>query len=195
MKRRAASHQRAPISQGHLPPSLPVIPERIVLGGGCFWCTEAVFQRVPGVLSVMPGYAGGETEHPTYAQVCTGRTGHAEVLEVTFDPGRLSLEDVLAVFFAAHDPTSPDRQGADAGTQYRSVILWTDPLQESKITAALQKAQTQFSSPIVTEVKLLKKFFPAEAEHRQYYDRNPEAPYCSMVIAPKLAKLRDVLRP
>ncbi|MDD5041046.1 MAG: peptide-methionine (S)-S-oxide reductase MsrA [Candidatus Peribacteraceae bacterium] len=169
--------------------------EKIVLGGGCFWCTEAVYSRLPGVVSVMPGYAGGETKNPTYAQVGTGRTGHAEVLEVTFDSSVVPLEDILAVFFAMHDPTTLNRQGADTGTQYRSVILWTNAAQELRIMTALQKARTRFSSPIVTEVKQLETFFPAEEEHRRYYDRNQDAPYCSIVIAPKLEKLKDVLRP
>ncbi|OIO55635.1 peptide-methionine (S)-S-oxide reductase [Candidatus Peregrinibacteria bacterium CG1_02_54_53] len=167
--------------------------EKIILGGGCFWCTEAVFSRLPGVTAVMPGYAGGTVENPTYAQICTGQTGHAEVLEVTFDPDSVTLEEILAVFFAMHDPTSLNRQGADSGTQYRSIILCTTTEQEARVQSVLQKARTQFSSPIVTEVKLLKKFFPAETEHRRYYDRNQGDSYCTIVIAPKLKKLKDVL--
>ncbi len=169
--------------------------EKIVLGGGCFWCTEAVFARLSGVIAVMPGYAGGETDNPTYAQICTGHTGHAEVLEVTFDPSVVPLEELLAVFFAMHDPTTLNRQGADAGTQYRSVILCTTAGQEVRVRSALQKAQTQFSSPIVTEARQLETFSPAEKEHHQYFDRNQDAPYCTIVIAPKLEKLKDVLRP
>lgn len=168
--------------------------ETIVLGGGCFWCTEAVFQRVSGVVSVRPGYAGGVTPDPTYAQVSAGETGHAEVIEVVFDPSVVSLEDLLAVFFAAHDPTSLNAQGADTGTQYRSIILWTDPAQEPLIRAAMRKAQPHYAEPIVTHVAPLAGFTPAEEEHRRYYDRNPQAAYCRIVIAPKLAKLKELLR-
>ncbi|MDD4319433.1 MAG: peptide-methionine (S)-S-oxide reductase MsrA [Candidatus Peribacteraceae bacterium] len=169
-------------------------PETIILGAGCFWCTEAVFARVPGVLSVMPGYAGGHTAHPTYEQVCSGTTGHAEVAEVRFDPKKVSLERLLAIFFAMHDPTTPDRQGNDTGPQYRSIILWTDERQQEVINRVLEAAQVQFPDPIVTEVGKLEAFYPAEVDHREYYEKNPGAPYCTFIIAPKLEKLEKSLR-
>lgn len=160
-----------------------------VLGGGCFWCTEAAFDRLDGVVSVESGYAGGEAEDPTYEQVCTGRTGHAEVARVVFDPDRTSYADLLRVFFAIHDPTTRDRQGADVGTQYRSIILTTTAEQKRTAEEVIDEVQGDYTSPIVTEVEPLEKFWPAENYHQEYYDRNPNAGYCQAVIRPKLKKL------
>lgn len=162
----------------------------IVLGGGCFWCTEAFFRRVKGVVAVTPGYAGGFVSNPTYREVCDGTTGHAEVVEVAFDPRNLSLEEVLEVFFASHDPTSLNRQGADVGTQYRSIILYADEEQRKRVEEFISRIARNYDRPIVTEVKRLEKFFPAEEYHHRYYERNPNQPYCRMVIGPKLSKLQ-----
>jgi peptide-methionine (S)-S-oxide reductase len=163
--------------------------EYAVFGGGCFWCTEAVFERLKGVISVMPGYAGGSTKDPSYAQVCSGRTGHAEVARVEYDPAQISYDDLLAVFFATHDPTSLNRQGADVGTEYRSVILYTTEDQKRRAQAFIADL-TASGLAIVTEVVPLDTFYPAEGYHRQYYRNNSFAPYCQFVIEPKLAKLR-----
>lgn len=164
--------------------------ETIVLGGGCFWCTEAVLSTLAGVLTVTPGYAGGYTADPTYRQVCNGTTGHAEVVEVEFDPRAIPLEDLLEIFFASHDPTSPNRQGADVGTQYRSTILYTSQEQKDRVERFIAAAAQDYPRPIVTEVKELERFYPAEEHHHAYYEKNPEQPYCRAVISPKLAKLR-----
>lgn len=164
--------------------------EIIVLGGGCFWCTEAVFDTVMGVLRATPGYAGGWAEEPTYRQVCDGTTGHAEVVELEFDPEIISIEEVLEVFFASHDPTSLNRQGADVGTQYRSAILCTSEEQRKRVDKFINGRRAEFDRPIVTEVKRLERFWPAEEYHRKYFQRNPQQPYCHAVIAPKLARLR-----
>ncbi len=159
------------------------------LGGGCFWCMEAVFERLPGVISVTSGFAGGHTENPTYEQVCTGTTGHAEVTEIVFDPSKISYAKLLDVFWQAHDPTTLNRQGADVGTQYRSIILYRNEKQKLQAEQSKLQAQTHFKHPIVTEIVPLKKFYPAEDYHQKYYDRNTAAPYCRVVIAPKLEKL------
>ncbi len=165
--------------------------EIAVFGGGCFWCTEAVFGQLRGVRSVMPGFAGGALANPTYEQVCTGTTGHAEVTRVEYDPARISYRDLLVVFFATHDPTSLNRQGADVGTEYRSVVFYTT--EEQKRTARemiedLNRAEPR-GRPIVTEVSPLTAFYPAENYHRDYYRKNSLAPYCQVVIEPKLRKL------
>jgi peptide-methionine (S)-S-oxide reductase len=162
------------------------------LGGGCFWCLEAVFAGFDGVRRVVPGYAGGTVPNPTYEQVCTGMTGHAEVVQITFDPAVISYRDLLEVFFAIHDPTTPNRQGADVGTQYRSIILYHDLQQKEaagQMIAALEAARV-WPAPIVTQVVPLEAFYPAEAYHHDYYRRNSDQPYCRFVIAPKLAKAR-----
>ncbi|MFP4384483.1 MAG: peptide-methionine (S)-S-oxide reductase MsrA [Spirochaetia bacterium] len=164
----------------------------IVLGGGCFWCLEAVFIRVDGVASVVSGYAGGEKENPSYREVCTGRTGHAEVVKVEFDTGRISLDEVLNFFFKAHDPTTPNRQGADVGTQYRSVILYRNKAQQEAAEAAVERAGQDYADPVVTEVKPLKEFYPAEEYHQNYFKRNPQAPYCRAVINPKVRKIFNI---
>jgi peptide-methionine (S)-S-oxide reductase len=158
-------------------------------GGGCFWCMEAVFERLPGVISVTSGFAGGTTENPTYQEVCTETTGHAEVTEIEFDPAKISYDKLLEVFWQAHDPTTLNRQGADEGTSYRSIILYRDKKQELLAEKSKLEAQKDFKHPIVTEIVPLKKFYKAEDYHQQYYDNNSNAPYCQVVIAPKLEKL------
>ena len=165
--------------------------EIAVFGGGCFWCTEAVFGQLKGVVSVMPGYAGGTIANPTYEQVCTGKTGHAEVTRVEYDPAQISFHDLLVVFFATHDPTSLNRQGADVWTEYRSVIFYTTDEQKRETEALIDELNN--SDPagkrIVTEVVPLKAFYQAEDYHQEYYRNNSLAPYCQIVIDPKLRKL------
>lgn len=165
--------------------------ETAIFGGGCFWCVEAVFKRIEGVISAVSGYAGGSRDDPTYDQVCTGRTGHAEVVMVTFDPGRIDYPSLLEIFFSAHDPTTADRQGADVGTQYRSIILYADEAQRSAAEAKIAEidASGRYGAKIVTEVVPLGKFWPAEEYHQDYYDTHPFAGYCRVVIAPKLKKV------
>ena len=158
-------------------------------GGGCFWCMEAVFERLPGVVSVTSGFAGGTTENPTYQQVCTETTGHAEVTEIEFDPAKISYGKLLEVFWQAHDPTTLNRQGADEGTSYRSIILYRDEKQRLLAEKSTLAAQQDFKHPIVTEIVPLKKFYKAEDYHQQYYDNNSSQGYCQVVIAPKLHKL------
>jgi peptide-methionine (S)-S-oxide reductase len=161
------------------------------LGGGCFWCMEAVFERLPGVISVTSGFAGGTTENPTYEEVCTETTGHAEVTEIVFDPTRISYAKLLEVFWQAHDPTTLNRQGADEGTSYRSIILYRDEKQKLFAEKSKLEAQRDFHDPIVTEIVPLKKFYKAEDYHQEYYDNNPGNGYCRVVIAPKLEKLES----
>lgn len=170
--------------------------ETATLGGGCFWCLEAVFRELRGVERVESGYAGGEVENPTYEQVCSGRTGHAEVVRVTYDPGEVSFREILEVFFTIHDPTTPDRQGADVGSQYRSVVFYENEEQERAARETIRdlEAEEVWSDPIVTEVEPLTRFHPAEAYHADYYARNPGQRYCQVVIAPKVAKLRQKYR-
>jgi peptide-methionine (S)-S-oxide reductase len=163
------------------------------LAGGCFWCLEAVFLDLQGVESVASGYAGGRRPNPTYEQVCTGTTGHAEVVQVVFDPTQITFRDLLDVFFTIHDPTTRDRQGADVGTQYRSAIFYHDAEQKkaAEETIARLESEQLWDAPIVTEVTPLDKFYPAEDYHRDYFNRNPSQPYCRAVIAPKVAKARS----
>ena len=169
-------------------------PDREVatLGGGCFWCLEPVFKDLRGVERVVSGYAGGHVDNPTYEQVCGGRTGHAEVVQITYDPAVVSYRDLLDVFFTIHDPTTPDQQGADMGPQYRSIILYGSPEQKADAERAIaeQTAKGVWDAPIVTEVAPLEKFWPGEEEHQDYYERNPRQRYCQIVIAPKVAKFR-----
>lgn len=161
-------------------------------GGGCFWCLEAVYLELRGVTAVMSGYAGGHVDNPTYKQVCGGRTGHAEVVQITYDPAQVSYEDLLRVFFSIHDPTTKDRQGNDVGPQYRSIVLAHD---DAQFTAALAvrdeiaKASI-WDAPLVTEIVRLETFYPAEAEHHNYFARNPFSGYCRAVVAPKVLKFR-----
>ena len=167
--------------------------ETATLAGGCFWCLEAVFDQLKGVQSVESGYSGGATPSPTYEQVCGGRTGHAEVVQVTFDPEVLSFRDLLAVFFTIHDPTTPDRQGNDFGTQYRSAIFFHSPEQERAAREVIDRLEAEklWGDPIVTEVAQASTFYIAEQDHQEYYARvGPRNPYCSAVIAPKVAKFR-----
>lgn len=161
-----------------------------VFGGGCFWCTEAVYGELKGVISVMPGYAGGETKNPTYEQVCSGNTGHAEVIKIEYDPEKISYSDLLTVFFATHDPTTLNRQGGDIGTQYRSIILYSDENQKSESEVFIAKLN-ETGEKVTTELKPLELFYEAEDYHRQYYLKNSSAPYCQLVINPKLEKLKD----
>ena len=163
--------------------------ERITFGGGCFWCIEAVFTRLEGVKSAVSGYAGGSVPNPTYKQVCGGETGHAEVVQLEFDPAKTTFDHMLEVFWAAHDPTTLNRQGADAGTQYRSVIFYENDEQRAVAEKSKQAAQPEFKDPIVTEIKPLEKFYPAEDYHQAYFELNGRQPYCQAVIAPKLRKL------
>jgi peptide-methionine (S)-S-oxide reductase len=166
--------------------------EVAVLGGGCFWCLDAVFRDLEGVASVESGYAGGAGANPTYEQVCGGRTGHAEVVKVTFDPAKLSFRDLLSVFFTIHDPTTKDRQGNDVGTQYRSVVFAQTPEQRAIAQEVVKSltAQALFGRPIVTELADAATFYPAETYHQDYFERNPAQPYCTMVVAPKVSKFR-----
>ncbi|HET6622492.1 MAG TPA: peptide-methionine (S)-S-oxide reductase MsrA [Candidatus Saccharimonadales bacterium] len=167
---------------------------KIVLGGGCFWCLEAAYQMVRGVIEITSGYAGGQTIEPNYYQVCSGTTGHAEVVAVEFDPKVISLKQVLDVFWTIHDPTTKDAQGADIGNQYRSVILYSEESQLPVIEKSLAAAQALFDRPIVTEIQPLERFYQAEAEHQDYFKNHPEQAYCQIVINPKLSKLRTTLQ-
>lgn len=167
-------------------------PQTAVLGGGCFWCLEAVFDRLRGVQAVESGYAGGSGANPSYEDVCSGRTGHAEVVRVSFDPAVLSFRDLLKVFFAIHDPTTKDRQGNDAGTQYRSVIfpLSAEQRAEAQSVIAELTRSKLWDEPIVTEVADAAPFYPAEKYHQEYFERNRGQPYCQFIVAPKVAKFR-----
>jgi peptide-methionine (S)-S-oxide reductase len=168
--------------------------ETATLGGGCFWCTEAVFQMLPGVKSVASGYAGGTKENPTYKEVCTGTTGHAEVIQIKYDPTVLSYDKLLATFWEAHDPTTLNRQGADSGTQYRSIILYNNEVQKVAAEKSKAQAEKQLGKAIVTEIVPLKKFYAAEDYHQDYYRANPNQPYCRMVIQPKVEKFEKKLK-
>ena len=161
------------------------------LAGGCFWCLEAVFQQLKGVSRVTSGYAGGKRPNPTYEQVCTGATGHAEVVQIEFDPAVIGYRDLLDVFFTIHDPTTLNQQGADTGTQYRSAIFFHSPEQQRDANEAVADAQKTWDDPIVTEIVPLTQFYPAEEYHKDYYLRNPNQGYCRVVIAPKVAKARQ----
>ncbi len=167
--------------------------EVATLAGGCFWCLEAVFEQLRGVTKVASGYAGGHVPNPSYDAVCTGTTGHAEVVQVTFDPDQLSYRDLLGVFFTLHDPTTLDRQGGDVGTQYRSAIFYHDDEQRRTAEDVVKELEAEhvFDDAIVTKIEPLEVFYPAEEYHRDYYRRNPNQPYCRAVIAPKVAKLRS----
>ena len=170
--------------------------EIATLGGGCFWCLEAALRQLAGVEAVVSGYCGGGTAHPTYAQVCDGDTGHAEVVQITFDPVVIDYETLLTAFFAIHDPTTRDRQGHDVGSQYRSVIFWHSPEQEASARRVIATLQHEgvWPDPIVTEVRPAAPFWPAEDYHQDYLANNPYQPYCQAVVAPKAAKLRQVFK-
>jgi len=160
--------------------------EVATFGGGCFWCLEAMFRTLPGVKSVTSGYAGGHTPNPTYQQVCSGTTGHAEVIQVEFDPAQISYAKLLEAFWDAHDPTTPNRQGHDVGTQYRSIILYHTDAQRQTAEQSKQSAAVRFAAPIVTEIVPLTRFWPAEAYHQEYFRKNPQAAYCQAVVRPKV---------
>ena len=166
--------------------------EIAMLGGGCFWCLEAVYDDLRGVLSVESGYAGGRVRNPTYREVCSGMTGHAEVVQVTFDPTMISFREILEVFFTIHDPTTPNRQGADVGTQYRSAIFYHDEDQHRVVQQVIAEIEGAgiWPKPIVTEVTPLDRFFQAEDYHQEYFRHNPDQGYCQIIIAPKVAKFR-----
>jgi len=168
--------------------------EIATLGGGCFWCLEAIFDDLKGVLEIVSGYTGGETPNPTYQQVCTGMTGHAEVVQITFNPQVISFENLLTVFFSLHDPTTLNRQGADVGTQYRSAIYYHNEKQETTAKQVISnlEASKAFNGPIVTELTAFELFYPAEDYHQEYFTQNGQQPYCRAVIAPKVAKFRKV---
>jgi peptide-methionine (S)-S-oxide reductase len=168
--------------------------ETALLGGGCFWCLEAVFEQIDGVEEVVSGYAGGDVPDPTYEQVCSGRTGHAEVVRVRFDPAKVTYRDLLDIFFTMHDPTTPDRQGADVGTQYRSIIFYEDDGQRREAEAAIEAVEASqiWNNRVITQVEPAAHFYPAEAYHQEYYRQNATQPYCRAVIAPKLSKLRKM---
>ncbi|MBS0664742.1 MAG: peptide-methionine (S)-S-oxide reductase MsrA [Verrucomicrobia bacterium] len=168
-------------------------PAPLVLGGGCFWCLDAAFSLLPGVTGVTCGYAGGSVDHPTYEQVYTDRTGHAEVVEVTYDPAKVSLERVLAFFWQVHDPTQVGGQGEDLGTRYRSVIFHVDEVQRAAAERSRATEQADLAKPITTRILPLAKFWPAEDYHQDYFARHPERAYCAAVIKPKLKKLRQSL--
>ncbi|HEX8974583.1 MAG TPA: peptide-methionine (S)-S-oxide reductase MsrA [Patescibacteria group bacterium] len=167
--------------------------EEIVLGGGCFWCLDAVYSRIKGVEDVIAGYAGGWLMSPTYEQVCSSETGHAEVVKLAFDPDAISLDDILHIFFLIHDPTTADRQGNDVGPQYRSIILYANEKQKETAEKVIQEITMQkaYENPIVTEVVPLESFFGAEEYHQKYFEKNPEKAYCQIIIAPKIAKMRE----
>lgn len=168
--------------------------ETITLAGGCFWCLEAVYERVDGVVAVESGYSNGHVEHPTYEQVCGGRTGHAEAVRVVFDPARIALQDLLEIFFAIHDPTTRDRQGHDLGPQYRSAIFWHDELQRGVIDAVMAEVDTATGGRVVTQVEPVRNYWRAEDFHQRYFDRNPYQGYCAAVVAPKVEKFRRTFR-
>jgi peptide-methionine (S)-S-oxide reductase len=161
------------------------------LGGGCFWCLDAAYRQIEGVTRVVSGYAGGARANPTYQQVCTGATGHAEVAQVDFDPSVISYDDILDVFWSIHDPTTLDRQGADVGSQYRSAIFVHDDAQRAAAERSRAAVQEHWSDPVVTEITPLDRFWPAEEYHQDYFARNPDQGYCQVVINPKLRKLRE----
>ena len=191
------SHTAAALCAALLLPTLvlhaesePMKTEKATLGGGCFWCVEAVYETLPGVIAVTSGYAGGQTENPTYEDICTGKTGHAEVVQIEFDPAKISYEKIVDLFWEAHDPTTLNRQGADTGTQYRSIILTADDAQKKIAEESKSRAQAKFKSPIVTEIVPLVKFYPAEDYHQDFYRENPMHPYNLAVTRPKLKKFQ-----
>jgi peptide-methionine (S)-S-oxide reductase len=161
-------------------------------GGGCFWCIEAVIQRLKGIISIKSGYADGHIKNPAYREVCTGRTGHAEVIQVTFDPEIISYHDLIAIFMTSHDPTTLNQQGADKGTQYRSIILYHNEEQKAIAEQVFEAVKPLYADPIVTELKPFEVFYEAEEDHQNYYNNNQEAGYCRMVIDPKVQKLRKM---
>lgn len=171
--------------------------ETIILAGGCFWCLEAIFKRLKGVVEVLPGYTGGSTENPTYEDVCSGQTGHAEAVKITFEPTRISLEKILEVFWKLHDPTTLNRQGNDIGTQYRSAIFYNSEAQKKIALASKQNLENNaaYPNPVVTEITQASNFYPAEPNHLNFYDSHRSQPYCRLVIDPKIEKLTNNFSP
>jgi peptide-methionine (S)-S-oxide reductase len=170
--------------------------QKITLGGGCFWCTEAIFKELKGVINVVPGYSGGTVENPSYREVCTGSTGHAEVVQITFNPDEISVAEILEIFFMTHDPTTLNRQGPDSGTQYRSVIFYHTE-EQRKASENIKKqldAEKIFDMPIVTELTEYKAFYPAEDYHHNYFEQNREQPYCKFVVNPKIQKFKKIYK-
>ncbi len=193
---REEAKKEAPVPATKNPPPGDPSVEVATFGGGCFWCTEALISRLDGVISVEAGYAGGRTVDPTYEEVCSGTTGHAEVIQVRFDPKKVGYDALLEVFFKTHDPTTPDRQGADVGTQYRSIVLVHDDAQR-KVAEDVIRRLTEakvFDAPIVTQVVPFQRFYKAEGYHQGYFDANPTKGYCRVVIGPKVEKLEKVFR-
>ena len=168
--------------------------ETATLGAGCFWCVEAIFQKLEGIISVVPGYSGGFVKNPSYKEVCTGKTGHAEVCRIQFDPGKISFAEILMVYWQTHDPTTLNRQGSDVGEQYRSVIFYHNEMQR-KIAEDLKEQLNEdktWDDPVITEVVPLENFYSAEDYHQNYYNNNPDQPYCSLVITPKIEKFKKI---
>jgi peptide-methionine (S)-S-oxide reductase len=163
----------------------------IILGGGCFWCTEAAFKQLEGVEKVTSGYAGGDTENPTYREVCSGETGHAEVIKIQYDEEKLGLDKILELFFRIHDPTTEDREGPDVGSQYRSIILYESEQQKERVEAYIEKIRENYQDEIVTEIRPLEKFYKAEEKHQDYFEKNPDDAYCTMHAAPKVEKAKE----
>ena len=184
------------LAQSKPAPSPQVVErsQKATFGGGCFWCTEAMLEDVEGILSVVSGYAGGHVKNPTYRHVCEGTTGHAEVVQVIFDPVKITYKRVLELFWRSHDPTSLNRQGADVGTQYRSTIMWHDEGQKTMAEASMKEAASLFARPIVTKIEKMDIFYPAEDYHQDYFKKNPTAGYCNFVIRPKLKKFKQYLQ-
>jgi peptide-methionine (S)-S-oxide reductase len=170
--------------------------QKATLGGGCFWCTEAVYKNLKGVVDVVPGYSGGNIKNPAYREVCTGKTGHAEVVQITYNPEIVSFSEILEVFFMTHDPTTLNRQGNDVGTQYRSAIFYHSEVQKNtaeKIISLFEEEKV-FTEPIVTEVTPFEAFYEAEESHKDYFERNKEQPYCQFIVAPKVAKFKKIFK-
>lgn len=191
-----AEKTSAPTTSDHNIKINDKMTKQATFGGGCFWCTEAVFQDLEGVVKVESGYAGGQKANPTYKEVCTGETGHAEVIRITYNPDKISYAQLLEVFFQTHDPTTLNRQGADEGTQYRSVIFYHDEAQKADAEAAKVKAGEWWTDPIVTEISPLPDYYPAEDYHQDYFNLNGDKnPYCTAVINPKIAKFRKQFKP
>ena len=184
------------LAQSKPAPSPQVVErsQKATFGGGCFWCTEAMLEDVEGILSVVSGYAGGHVKNPTYRHVCEGTTGHAEVVQVIFDPVKITYKRVLELFWRSHDPTSLNRQGADVGTQYRSTIMWHNEGQKTMAEASMKEAASLFARPIVTKIEKMDIFYPAEDYHQDYFKKNPTAGYCNFVIRPKLKKFKQYLQ-
>jgi peptide-methionine (S)-S-oxide reductase len=182
------------VSQQKSQPFAQKVMEVTTFGGGCFWCTEAVFSQLKGVEKIEPGYSGGDLENPTYEEVSTGTTGHAEVAQITFDPNVISFKEILQIFFSTHDPTTLNRQGPDIGSQYRSIIFYHDNHQKEIAEQVIKDLSEEkiFDAPIVTQIEPLKTFYKAEYYHKEYFKRHPEQPYCRVVIAPKVSKLRQL---